>query len=290
MMSSLLSQSTGRILLDSSAPLTYLNTSTSKASPGIALTHIKTSGRGEFSGCWSALLLTYSIGPPNAYYTINSSGQRHRNSNRLSLLAPSEEIRGGWDWEGESINLFIQPDYIERVLGKTFESSQIMDFMVTHKDDPFIELLMQALLSDVLAGSPNGSLPSESVVAAIIQRMQKESEDDILTSRCKSLPQQLVKQAQDYIESRLSESLHLDEIAANVGLSVRQLSRLFRTHRGCSPYGYVLHRRVNRAIGTIRTSRCSLESIAISAGFANNKHMTTCFRKVLGKTPSQFRI
>ncbi|MEI7611775.1 MAG: AraC family transcriptional regulator [Betaproteobacteria bacterium] len=289
MMASSLEQSTGRILLDSSAPLTYLKTSASSGWSGAALTHMKTSGRGEFAGCWSALLLTYSLGSPNASYIIDAQGRRQRNNNRLGLLAPNEERHGGWDWETETINLFIQPGFVERVLGQSFDSSQIVNSLAMQRDDRFIEILLQALLTDVLAGCPNGPLPSESVVAAIVQRLQGDPAHDILTPRCKPTPQRLVKQAQDYIEAQLGESLHLDGIAKTLGLSIRQLSRLFRSHSGCSPYDYILRRRLDRACGLIAAGKLPLDDVAATTGFANRNHMTSCFRKALGKTPAQFR-
>ncbi|MFY0657192.1 MAG: helix-turn-helix domain-containing protein [Neptunomonas phycophila] len=285
---SLLEQSTGRILLDS-APLTYLNTSVNHNWSGAGLTHMQTTAQGEFTGSWSTFMLTYNLGEPQHYFSLDSVGRRHKKTSRLSILPPKHEAKGGWTGGGQSVNLFIQPAFIERILGKPFCENDFLDGLKIQHGDQFIELLMQALLTDLVAGCPTGPLASESIIAAIVRRLQNEDAYNIIHNAGKSMPHKMIRQAQDYIESRLSEKLHLDEIAASVDLSTRQLSRLFKAHNLCSPYEYVLRRRINRAIEIISTSRQPLENIAIATGFANNKHMTVSFRKIVGKTPSQFR-
>lgn len=284
-----LEQIVGRVRLDSSVPLTYLKTSASSGWSGAGLTHMKTSSRGEFVGCWSALTLTYNLGPADAYFFVDAQGRHQRGIHRLNLAPPDEEKRGGWDRDAETINLFIQPSFIESVLGRPFDETCILDRLATHRDDSFIALLMQALLTDVLADSPNGNLAGEGVIAAIVQRLEGESACKVLAGRDNSASRRQLGQALDYVEAHLGESLHLDEIAASIGIGVRQLSRLFRAQTGQAPYQYILRRRLEKAGGLIAAGRLSLDDVAAATGFADRNHMTTTFTKMLGKTPTQFR-
>jgi len=71
-------------------------------------------------------------------------------------------------------------------------------------------------------------------------------------------------------------------------LSVRQLTRGFRTSRGCSIGDYVVHSRIDTAKRLLGTSE-SVKSIAYSIGFSSTSSFSYAFRRATGTTPRQFR-
>lgn len=93
------------------------------------------------------------------------------------------------------------------------------------------------------------------------------------------------------IDERLAD-LHdmptLSELAALCKLSVRQLTRGFRTSRGCSIGDYVAHNRIEHA-KRLLTGEDSVKAVAYAMGFASPSSFCYAFRQATGETPRRFR-
>jgi AraC family transcriptional regulator len=93
----------------------------------------------------------------------------------------------------------------------------------------------------------------------------------------------------DFVQANLSESIHLEDLAREAGMSSSHLIRSFRQSTGKSPYQYILDLRTKRAKSMMRDRRLGLTEIALSSGFANQHHLSRIFKKVVGVTPSRYR-
>lgn len=85
---------------------------------------------------------------------------------------------------------------------------------------------------------------------------------------------------------RLSEGEDLAGIAAQAGVSQRQLQRLFRRHLGMTPTQYFLKARLQRARHLLQYSTLSVTEIAIATGFASISHFTRRYTELYGRTPT----
>lgn len=92
-----------------------------------------------------------------------------------------------------------------------------------------------------------------------------------------------------FMEQNLDTKLRVEQIADHVGISRRQLERLFHEKTGVSP-GTALDRlRMTKAMFLVeRTSRPLIE-IALDVGFENSSHFGRKFRKCFGATPIRLR-
>jgi transcriptional regulator GlxA family with amidase domain len=84
---------------------------------------------------------------------------------------------------------------------------------------------------------------------------------------------------------RMTEGEDLDGIAAQSGVSQRQLQRLFRRHLGMTPTQYFLKARLQRARHLLQYSTLSVTEIAIATGFASISHFTRRYTELYGRTP-----
>lgn len=81
----------------------------------------------------------------------------------------------------------------------------------------------------------------------------------------------------------------LSALAEAAGVHRVHLARAFRAAYGCTVGEYVRQRRIGFAVGQLTQSRTSLSRIAMDAGFADQSHFTTTFRRVVGIPPGEFR-
>lgn len=93
----------------------------------------------------------------------------------------------------------------------------------------------------------------------------------------------------DFIDSRLTDPLKIDELAARAKVSRAHFIRRFRDVTGISPHRYVTLRRIERAKELLGDPCKTLVDISLDVGFGNQSHFTQVFHGVTGQTPSQFR-
>jgi len=91
------------------------------------------------------------------------------------------------------------------------------------------------------------------------------------------------------MEANIEEVLGMDDLAQFVGLSRRQLERLFQKHLQCSPSRYYLKLRLLRARQLLKQSTKPIVDVAIICGFASSAHFSKCYRDQMGVPPSEER-
>lgn len=93
----------------------------------------------------------------------------------------------------------------------------------------------------------------------------------------------------ELMEANLSEPLSLVEIAEQVGLSRRQIERLFRHEMGRSPARYYLEIRLDRARHLLLQSSLPVVDVAVACGFVSASHFSKCYREFYHRSPQQER-
>jgi transcriptional regulator GlxA family with amidase domain len=94
----------------------------------------------------------------------------------------------------------------------------------------------------------------------------------------------------ELMEANLSEPLSLIEIADHVGLSRRQIERLFRQEMGRSPARYYLEIRLDRARHLLIQSLLPVVEVAVACGFVSASHFSKCYRELYARSPQQERV
>lgn len=93
----------------------------------------------------------------------------------------------------------------------------------------------------------------------------------------------------ELMENNLEDPLELDELARYVGLSRRQIERLFQTFLHSSPSRHYLELRLTRARRLLLQGNASVVEVAMACGFVSSHHFSRCFRDYFGYTASQAR-
>ena len=91
------------------------------------------------------------------------------------------------------------------------------------------------------------------------------------------------------MEANLEEPMSLDELSRHVGLSRRQLERLFQKHVHCVPTRYYLELRLARARQLLLQTSRPIVDIAFACGFVSAPHFSKCYRDRYGVPPRDER-
>ncbi|MBB1489549.1 GlxA family transcriptional regulator [Oceanospirillum sediminis] len=92
-----------------------------------------------------------------------------------------------------------------------------------------------------------------------------------------------------YIDDNLSTLVNVDSICDNVGLSRRQLSRVFKSELNMSPANYVEYSRFKLSDYKLRFTSMSLLEVSNVAGYSDLNSMRRSIRKRTGLSPSEYR-
>jgi len=92
-----------------------------------------------------------------------------------------------------------------------------------------------------------------------------------------------------YMEAHTETPISLHDLGQEIGLSLRQLERLFRSKLSVTPTQYYLDLRAQRAQQLLRQSPMSIMEVAVATGFNSASHFTQIYKKHFGHTPSKER-
>lgn len=98
-----------------------------------------------------------------------------------------------------------------------------------------------------------------------------------------------LKAALIHLEGNTQGGLSVVELAKSVGLSRRQMERLFMAKLKMSPANAYRNLRMEKARRLLMNSQVPLIDIAIETGFVNASHFGRVFKDTYGKTPFDFR-
>ena len=128
---------------------------------------------------------------------------------------------------------------------------------------------------------------SERILYGAIHRLQSSSK--ITPSYRIGLANSKMRVAIDFIEQNLDSEICPNDVAAVVGVSVRQLERLFRQYLKQSPKKFLTGLRLDRASRLLIQTEMSILDIAIASGFSSASCFSKSFLKRFGQTPTQMR-
>ncbi|MGC2236168.1 MAG: AraC family transcriptional regulator [Pyrinomonadaceae bacterium] len=98
-----------------------------------------------------------------------------------------------------------------------------------------------------------------------------------------------LRQAKDILHARFSENLTLERIASEVKIHPVHLASVFRQKYHCTVGEYIRQLRIEYACAEISKGKTPLAIIALEAGFANQGHFSSTFKRLTGLTPVSYR-
>ena len=234
---------------------------------------------------------------PNAHRVQNWRDGELRDFTFLidEIVVTPAGMRSGWRWYARSdvIVVTLDPAKVEQFarseLGMLLDPQQFRS--LPQFSDPDLcaagVMLRDALEADDLSSSVMFEAMSRVFLVKLLQKYGKRRADEI--ERSARFTSRHYQRVLSYVQERLDQTISVDQLAAEVGMSPSHFSRVFKETLGSTPMQYVMAYRIEHAIKMMDEVERPLGEIALACGFADQAHFTRSFKQVIGQTPRAYR-
>ncbi|WP_073259211.1 helix-turn-helix domain-containing protein [Cryptosporangium aurantiacum] len=98
-----------------------------------------------------------------------------------------------------------------------------------------------------------------------------------------------LRRVRDRIDREYAQPLDVEALARGAHMSAGHLSREFKRAFGESPYGYLMTRRIERAMALLRRGDLSVTDVCFAVGCSSLGTFSTRFTELVGVPPSVYR-
>ena len=98
-----------------------------------------------------------------------------------------------------------------------------------------------------------------------------------------------LRRVRDRIDREYAQPLDVEALARGAQVSAGHLSRQFRRAYGESPYGYLMTRRIERAMALLRRGDLSVTEACFAVGRGSLGSFSSRFSELVGVPPSTYR-
>jgi AraC-like DNA-binding protein len=98
-----------------------------------------------------------------------------------------------------------------------------------------------------------------------------------------------MRRVRDRIDREYAQPLDVEALARGVHMSAGHLSREFRLAYGESPYGYLMTRRIERAMALLSRGELSVTEVCFAVGCSSLGTFSSRFKDLVGMPPSAYR-
>ena len=100
---------------------------------------------------------------------------------------------------------------------------------------------------------------------------------------------EVIIQAQDYIEYKLGEKIPVEDLCAKFAVSRRNFDRRFIKATGNTPTEYAQRVKIESAKKALETSRKTINEVMYEVGYSDLKSFRKVFRKITGISPLEYK-
>jgi AraC-like DNA-binding protein len=98
-----------------------------------------------------------------------------------------------------------------------------------------------------------------------------------------------LRRVRDRIDREYAQPLDVEALARGAYMSAGHFSRQFRRAYGEAPYGYLMTRRIERAMALLRGGELSVTEVCFAVGCSSLGTFSTRFSELVGVPPSVYR-
>ena len=150
------------------------------------------------------------------------------------------------------------------------------------------------VLSQILQAKVHNSMKSlyfKGKVYEVLSLYFNKNEDPSL-EKCPFLVDeqnvQKIRKAKEIILDRMTDPPSLDELAVNIGLSLKKLKEGFKQLYGDTVFAYLLDHKMDEARIMLDSQKYNVNEVALKLGYSTSSHFIAAFKKKYGTTPKKY--
>ncbi|WP_313200516.1 GlxA family transcriptional regulator [Rhizobium sp.] len=148
-----------------------------------------------------------------------------------------------------------------------------------------LDLMLHLIKTDL---GINVAIRCANLLQAPLMRDEKESQSGLMVLSDGKLPTS-IHDACRFMEQHIENPISIEQIAKLVGLSRRQLDRLFERYFSDTASDIYMTIRLSRARKLLRSTRLDLVAISDACGFGSYPNFSRAYRKMFGWSPTRER-
>lgn len=99
----------------------------------------------------------------------------------------------------------------------------------------------------------------------------------------------MITRAKHFINEHQAESISLDQIAKTLNVSTFYFCKMFKKATGLTFTDYLARTRIERAKNLLLNPNARVSEVAYDCGFISLTHFNRIFKRIVGKSPTQYR-
>ena len=267
-----------------------------------------TGWQGALLRCWSGTSAVMVQPPLDHHYVALHLGGPKRVTRKLDGPGISEQVANGsltlvpagtaylWRTEGpiSFAHIYIEPRHLEAVVTQELDAEAQGASLIegVGSRDPVLEPLLGMMIAEIRSAGRASKLRLDSLLESLcIRLVQKHvSISPRRISNAVALASHRLRRVLEFIDANLGCDIALSDLVAAAGTSQFHFSRAFHAATGCSPYRYLIRRRIAHAKVLLLTSGDSLETVSSTCGFNSKHQFAVMFKQEGGVGPKRFRM
>jgi len=97
-----------------------------------------------------------------------------------------------------------------------------------------------------------------------------------------------IKHAKEIIVSRMTDPPSLNDLASEIGLSLKKLKEGFKEVYGDTVYGFLLDHKLEYARQLLDSGQHNVNEVGLKVGYSTGSHFISAFKKKYGTTPKKY--
>lgn len=97
-----------------------------------------------------------------------------------------------------------------------------------------------------------------------------------------------IRKAKDIILERMSDPPSLENLSAEIGLSLKKLKEGFKQLYGDTVFAYLLDQKMGEAIRMLDSQKFNVNEVGLKLGYSTASHFIAAFKKKYGTTPKKY--
>ena len=148
---------------------------------------------------------------------------------------------------------------------------------------------IEIIFSQLLSSSDNECYFPQSYMNYALSLLMTELAQEYLDHYAKSHAPTLIGDIEEWLRAHLQDNATIESAANHFGYNSRYLTTIFKKHTGFTLMEYIHKLKLDHAKNILISSDTSIQKIAYSLGYKDEKYFMKLFKQEEGITPTQYR-